>query len=108
MKYRSEESARDGEQGSEGDMITIDNILDLVEIAIADPESPMYGSDCVPWMEDICRHVREQSAEMQVYKDELVDAMYESAGLRQELHDIKHGDDNALLCPICNSVTSTN
>ena len=24
--------------------------------------------------------------------------------LRKELHDIKHTDDNALLCPICNPI----
>ena len=25
-----------------------------VEACLADPESPMYGSDCVPWAADLC------------------------------------------------------
>ena len=34
-----------------------------VEAAVIDPESPMYGSDCVDWALDVCCHVKALLAE---------------------------------------------
>ena len=37
--------------------------IDHLEAAIADPESPMYASNCVPWTADVCCHVKALLAE---------------------------------------------